>query len=389
MFHQVLVRDDDRDALRFLWRRPGDTASPDTYRWNVQIFGSVCSPAICAHALRLAAKAYGSEDVLREVVHSTYVDNWLRSYRTREEAIAGALALHTAFARGGFNLTQFASSCTAIISAMPDHPRAGSSVDLDLDAPTIERTLGQCWDFRRDCFVLKITGKNLSGSCKRDLLRTVASIFDPLGFLAPVLITAKILLQDVWRTKADWDDKLDPKLLDRWRHWCGSLSSLENLAIPPCYTPGMDVEPVRELHIFSDASELAFGSCAYLVSRLPDEVIITLVIAKSRVAPVKFLTIPKLELNAAVLSVRIMSTVLQELPELGITPERTFLWTDSTTVLRWINSNEPRLPVFTANRVSEILESTEARQWRYVPTGHNPADDVSRGLDPAALTETH
>jgi hypothetical protein len=246
--------------------------------------------------------------------------------------------------------------------------------------------------FLRDCFTLKVSPWNFQrvNCTKRDLLKTVSCIYDPLGFLSCILIVAKILLQDVWRLQVEWDDVLPEGIQDRWHDWCEALKLLEPLTIPRCYTPGCNPPLHQELHIFSDASSKAYGCCAYLVSRFPDGTTTTaLVMSKARVASIKYQTIPKQELNSAVLGTRSKETIRKELSELNIPADKIFMWTDSTTVLRWINSESQRLPVFVANRVSEILESTQAEQWRYVPTDINPADDASRGLDAAVLGADH
>ena len=391
MFLQVLALPPDRDALRFFWRHPGSAGKPDIYRMNVMIFGAVSSPTTCAYVLRQAAKDFGDCSILNEVLRHIYVDNWLRSYRTKSEAIDGGLSLHAALEKAGFVMTQFASNDSEILHAMPGTRRTSPSVSLDFDSVTSEPTMGMSWNFRSDCFILKVSDRNLKGNTKRALLRAVASIFDPLGHIACVLITAKILLQDVWRAKLDWDTPLPDDLQDRWQRWCFSLSQLDSLTIPRCFTPKRDPPTHQELHIFSDASSTAYGSIAFLVSRYPDgTVIVAFLIAKVRVAPVKFTTIPKLELNAFVISVRLLLVILTELAELNIPPELIFLWTDSTTVIRQINSSHrSRQPVYVANRVSEILEVIDPKQVLYVPTADNPADDVSRGLDASLLSAKH
>jgi hypothetical protein len=140
----LLVDEKDRDLL--LWRPPGSNEPLSVYRMNVMIFGAVSSPFTCAYVLRQTANDYGDEETLQEVVENTYVDNWLRSYRTADEAVSGALKYHGVLAKGGFNLTQFAASCPRILAAMPGHQQQeSSSINMNLDGDCIERTLGICW----------------------------------------------------------------------------------------------------------------------------------------------------------------------------------------------------------------------------------------------------
>ena len=212
--------------------------------------------------------------------------------------------------KGGYKLTQWAASNLSIRSSLPDRTQADSHLNLDLDSVPVERTLGLQWDYRADTFVLKVIVSDVNSQTKRAILRTVSSIFDPLGFLAAVTFTAKSLLQDIWRTGVGWDEKIDPHLLERWQAWHKTLSSLESLTIPRCYFRDQNDGITTQLHIFTAASELGFGAVGYLH---PDRVDTSFVMAKSRVAALKFVTIPRMELCAAVMAVRLGSFIREEL----------------------------------------------------------------------------
>ena len=123
---------------------------------------------------------------------------------------------------------------------------------MDLDAEPIERTLGLVWDFSRDVFILGAAARP-EGKTKRQLLRSIFSIFDPLGFLSPIVFQAKYLMQDIWRLKFDWDDELSQVLLDRWISKANGLPSLDGLTVDRCITPTRDDVTAIELHIFGDA----------------------------------------------------------------------------------------------------------------------------------------
>ena len=226
----------------------------------------------------------------------------------------------------------------------------------------------------------------MNSQTKRAILRTVSSIFDPLGFLAAVTFTAKSLLQDIWRTGVGWDEEIDPHLLERWQAWHKTLSSLESLTIPRCYFRDQNDGIATQLHIFADASELGFGAVGYLRREYPDRVDTSFVMAKSRVAALKFVTIPRMKLCAAVMAVRLGSFIREELK---IPIEQTTFWSDSTTVLSWINSTSFRFHTYVRNRLGEILESSQPEDWHYVPGASNPADELSRGLDAATLAVDH
>ena len=274
MFLQVRVRAEDGPAFRYLWRTPGSSEPPDTYQLDVQIFGAVSSPSIFSYVLRQTAKDCGAhaDQVFKEVCEHFYVDNWLVSYSSEREAIDNAKLMYDSLLKGGFKLTQWAASNLSIRSSLPDRTQADSHLNLDLDSVPVERTLGLQWDYRADTFVLKVIVSDVNSQTKRAILRTVSSIFDPLGFLAAVTFTTKSLLQDIWRTGVGWGEEIDPHLLERWQAWRETLSSLESLTIPRCYFRDQNDGITTQLHIFADASELGFGAVGYLHREYPDRV---------------------------------------------------------------------------------------------------------------------
>ena len=204
-----------------------------------------------------------------------------------------------------------------------------------------------------------------------------------MGLVSPITLEPKLLLQTLCGKGLSWDDPLNKGDADRWNNWLGSLSELEQLRIARCLKPEDFGEVAQqELHVFSDASSFAYGSCCYL--RLVNQQGKThccFVAGKARVAPIKTVTIPRLELTAVVLSVRLETLVKKEL---GFADCRSVFWTDLTAVLLTIKNSTKRFPVFVANRIAVIDEHTSLQQWNYVPTKLNPADLTSRGV---ALTK--
>ncbi|XP_057380662.1 uncharacterized protein LOC130703059 [Daphnia carinata] len=335
---------------------------PSVYQMNVQPFGAVCSPTICAHVLRQAAEDGGIDaaDATKQVIDHFYVDNWLTSFPTAEEAIQQAKRVTNVLRRGGFELAQWGSSCPKVLLSLPGNPV--SSIDLALHGMPIERTLGLSLDYGSDSFVVSASIK-LDGETKREILRETSSVYDPFGFLSPVLLQAKLILQAVCRKSVGWDDQLDQTTIDEWQNWAISLSKLNPLSVPR-----------------------SFGAIAYLRFDIPDGVKVSLVMAKARVAPIKYVSIPRLELCAALLAARLASVIKSKL---RLKIDQTSFWSDSTTVLRWINSPHYRFHIYVGNRIGEILELSESSQWRYVPTAQNPADDVSRGVTSSEFSIEH
>ncbi|XP_059062430.1 uncharacterized protein LOC131855205 [Achroia grisella] len=198
----------------------------------------------------------------------------------------------------------------------------------------------------------------------------------PLGLISPITTPAKRLLQDTWRYKTGWDESLPEELQPAWSTWLTSLRTVHKIRIPRCY----DVTPVvtHHLHTFVDASEEAYAAAVYWLSQRADGTThVTLAAAKSRVAPLKPVSIPRLELQAALMGARLTHTVAEE-HDYEIA-SKTY-WSDSRTVLAWIRSEPRAFKTFVAHRLAEIEDTTKKNEWRWVPTHENVADDATRGI---------
>ena len=220
---------------------------------------------------------------------------------------------------------------------------------------------------------------------KRALVSDIAKTFDDLGWFAPVIIKAKILLQRVWESGTGWDDSVPETITSEWLLWSSQLNSLTQLHIPRCYFP-REVDVVStQLHGFSDASKDAYAAVVYL--RATDTmggVHVSLVPSKTKVAPIKRLTIPRLELCGAYLLSKLIHHIRQTL---NIPIESVQAWTDSTIVLSWIAGNPRRYKVYVGNRVSFIMERIPPNCWKHIPGEQNPADCASRELFPSELSD--
>lgn len=194
---------------------------------------------------------------------------------------------------------------------------------------------------------------------KREVLRVAMSVFDPLGLLSCVMVHIKSTLQDIWRENTGWDEPISEKSNEQWQQWIKLVDVIE------------ENKKEIQLHTFTDASEIAFAAVCYL--RIEDEngVRCTLVSAKTKVAPTKPMSIPRLELQAAVLGSRLAETVVKGH---NIEISRRYFWSDSQTVLKWLESNARKYHPFVALRIGELQESTEIQEWRYVPSKINRAD---------------
>ncbi|XP_073964433.1 uncharacterized protein [Choristoneura fumiferana] len=216
---------------------------------------------------------------------------------------------------------------------------------------------------------------------KREALSAVMSVYDPLGLLSPYTITAKVTLQQSWRKQAPWDEPLDLEDGGIFIEWARGLAAVAALQLERCYAVGR-----HELHAFTDASESAYATAIYLrTTDASGTVTVALVAGKAKVAPLRQQSIPRMELQAALIGARLAATIIAEQ---RLTIERVVFWTDSRTVLAWIRNDAKRYTPFVAHRLGEIAEITRPEQWRWVPTAANPADDATRADSARQISTT-
>ena len=388
MFHQVLVDPRDRDVLRFLWWPGGDLSQElEEYRMVKHVFGAKSSPSIADFCLKKTAELE-SKGIMSEAVATVkknmYVDDLMKSTSTVEKAITLVGQLRELLARGGFRLTKWCSNRREVLAAIPESERAKSVVNLHIDRLPTESTLGVKWNVEVDKFQWEISEEKMElihnkPNTRRGILSIVYSIFDPLGIVAPFTMKAKLLLQMLSRMKIGWDDQIGETERMQWMRWLADLPKLADVQVERCFKPDSfgDVKLV-ELHLFSDASRVGYSAVAYL--RLVDVngcIHCAFVIAKARLAPIKEISIPRLELSAAVISVKLRVQIQEEL-EMDI--QRVCHWTDSTSVLKCIFNESKRFHTFESNRLTIIHSHSSPTEWRYVNTEDNPADDGSKGV---------
>ncbi|XP_039303905.1 uncharacterized protein LOC120357484 [Solenopsis invicta] len=258
-----------------------------------------------------------------------------------------------------------------------DNKEISESVNFNKEV----NTLGIIWNPKRDTFQYRINLKpHLSKLTKRVILPVASKIFDPLGSIGPITVQSKLLLQNLWRSKVGWDNPVPAELQSKWTHFRAQLQSISKISIPR-YAFSNDYVS-SELHGFCDASELAYG-CYYIkTENSQGDATVNLLCAKSRVAPVKSISLSRLELLAALLLARLYQQVTKALT---IKPTSTHLWSDSTITLAWIKGESSRWVPFVANRVTEIQKLTDQIEWHHVDSKGNPADIISRGMNPEQL----
>ncbi|XP_065178250.1 uncharacterized protein LOC135808925 [Sycon ciliatum] len=386
MYLQVEVRKSDRPYLRFLWNTDSQSA-PDVYEFNRVVFGLNCSPFLAQLVAREHAKTLDPEfaRAAEMMLESTYMDDGMDSVSTIAEGVALYKSVTAAWKGAGMAVRKWLSNAPELLGHIPREDQA-TQLSLNGDGPSQIKTLGISWLSDSDMFSFQaVIPPDDMMMTKRNILRKIATIFDPLGFLAPVIIRAKILMQEIWASGATWDEVLPVELSSRCRQWFQDLLALSSIQVPRCLQAIAGATPQDvELHVFGDASELAYGAVIYQRIRYASgEISTVFVSAKSRVSPTTATSIPRLELMAAVLGVEMANEVAKVLQ---INPQNIIYWTDSMDVIWWIRGRSRLFKTFVANRVSTIHQASSPDQWRYVPTAENPADIVSRGCAPTSLT---
>ncbi|XP_076294567.1 uncharacterized protein LOC143215872 [Lasioglossum baleicum] len=381
MYRQIRVAEDDQIFQRILWRREPSLPVQE-YALTTVTYGLACAPFLALRCMRQLAIDEGDnfprarDTLLREA----YVDDILsgaNDLRTAQEKIDH---LQNLLGAGGFTLKKWVANCPELIPADEQSPEPLNERTLSLDAP--HRALGLAWKTEPDAFVFSFQAPATAHQSKRGVLSTISQIFDPLGWLAPITVQGKLLMQELWAQKTSWDDDLPTEFSRRWERFCTDLIDIREFAIDR-WIGELEPDHGVEIHGFSDASTRAMGIVIYIRVRNDDESVrVTLLSAKSRVAPIKPMTIPRLELSAALLLVKQVAHIRKVL---GLERIPTHLWTDSAVALAWIRSPPSKWKDFVRNRVADIHMLAPQTYWHHVPGNCNPADLASRGVSPQAL----
>ncbi|XP_073967338.1 uncharacterized protein [Choristoneura fumiferana] len=317
---------------------------------------------------------------------STYMDDVCFSIMaddsaTNDEtvAIAASKELINLFKRGQFDLVKWTCNSESVLREIPASHRASTELEIDKGVP--QKILGLHWNKVGDFFYFKVNEPD-TACTKRAILSTVARLWDNVGLVAPTILYAKLLIQELWLIKCDWDETPPQRIVELWDQFCAELPRLNEIRIPRHL--GVVQGCTAMLLGFGDASERAYGGVVYLRVANGADVTVQLVCSKSKVAPLKTASVARLELCAAVLLSKLMRTVLDNFePRYKI--NQIYAFTDSKIVLCWINSSPHRWQTFVANRVVKIVENVPADCFHHVAGVQNPADCLSRGLSPAKL----
>ena len=372
MYRQVRVDSNFRALQLILWRE--NAGMPiRTFRLGTLTYGTAPASFLATRCLKeLAIENSGRFPEEAEIIlKDFYMDDLITGGKDLETVIELKNNISEILNKGGFKLRKFASNKQEILG---DNTEAEKHTLRD---STEARTLGVQWDSREDVFEFHSDASwtERDDITKREVLSIIARIFDPLGLIQPTMITLKIFLQDLWKRGIGWDEGIPDDLKREWLALERAIRDLKDVKIPRAV---LQSEWIRlELHGFSDASEQAYGAVVY-VRTVNDQnkVQVSLLCSKSKVAPIKRLTLPRLELVGALLLAKLMNSVRSNIK---LNFNAVHYWTDSCIVLDWLNGDPSRWKTFVSNRITKIQDLSDVCQWHHVSGKSNPADIVSRG----------
>ena len=401
MFNQVELSVFDQHCHRVLWRNLDESREPDHYCLTCASFGDKCAGIIAMLALKFTAEMYMEQFPVAAslIVNNSYVDDIVGGAQDMDSACRLMEEINYIVSRGGFKIKHFVMS--------KDYPESSSINLVKMDDDTV---LGVKWAPHADFiyFTVKINfstkyrkvnkGPDLTASnflenvpevlTKRIVFSITASQYDPLGLINPVMVGGKLLMrksvQSNTNTKYDWDDPLSPEIRWEWIEYFIRLFEIENIKFSRCIK-NKDYVGDPMLILFSDASTSAYGACAYLRYELSDGSFESrLLTAKGKLAPIKSLTIPRLELLGALISARLRASIIKEMT---YTFCRIIHIVDSAIVRSQIQKESYGFGTFTATKIAEIQDKSSPEEWWWISGTRNPADMVSRSALPKDLAE--
>ena len=403
MYHSIHMSLLDQHTHRFLWRNMEVDREPDKYMMNRVSFGDKPAGSIATLALRKTAEEFKEQypRAAEVILTNTYVDDMLDSFIHAPEALQTASNVELILDTGGFSIKEWTSN-------IPSN-ELDSNITLREISHEKAQVLGMHWNPAEDTLEFKVklnfspkqrkvkTGPDLSLQqfqdnlpivlTKRMILSQVNGIYDPLGLLTPFTIRAKVMMQNLWKNKnkeLGWDNALPTEIKDEWNQFFVEVFAVENLSFKRCLRP-VDAIGDPILVIFSDASEQAYGSCCYVRWEHGDRTFSSVLLcAKGRVAPVKKVSIVRLELCAAVTAKRLYTFILEES---RLKFSKTVFVVDSKIVQCMIHKDAYGFKTFVSVRIGEIQGSTDTNSWSWTESENNIADWITRWKSPMDLKE--
>lgn len=380
MYCQIEVNDLHKKYQKIIWRE-SENKPLNVYVLNRVVYGQTSAPFLAIRAMQQCARDYSLQYPLaaKHVMDSFYVDDLLTGSDNEEQATELRHQLTELLLKGKFELAKWCSNSKKVSLSVETAP-----IIIEINDPTIKSVLGLCWEPNNDTLMFKATSfREEPNWTKRKILSNVGKLYDPNGCIAPIVVVAKILIQSLWRSNSDWDEPIEAEIEKNWLTFLTSLKDIGKIKIPRWLH--IETNCFLEMHGFADASESAYAAVVYVRTiNNKGNINSNLVFSKTRVSPLKKLSIPRLELCGAYLLAKLMKSIKENFPN---KINRLWYWTDSEVVFQWLQKSPSELKTFVANRIAYIQHETidKGEQWHWVPGAENPADVASRGCNSSEL----
>ena len=385
MYRQVQLDNEDKDFHRILWTPPGETEIR-TLRMTRVTYGIASSSYHSIRPLRQLAEECLDDKIRLAINNDMYVDDLLTGTSSYDEAQQLQDNIISTLATAGFDIRKWTSSEPSLVERLP--PKFRETEDelvINSDDYNI-KTLGVRWNPIPDQFKFTVKLDEELPQTKRQILSEVTRLFDPLGWLAPTTIQLKSFVQLLWMDKLNWDEHLSANLIQQYKRYRQQLKKLEEITLPRRILQDYNQKAgTIQLHVFCDASTTAYAAVIYVRQQLEQTAHTQMIAAKTRVAPIKSLCVPRLELCAALLGAQLLEATLAAINDSRFPKPEIFAWTDSQVTIAWLKEMPRKWKTFVANRVAKIQSIIEADKWNFVPTADNPADCASRGISAEIL----
>ena len=364
-FLQIELNESNRDAVRYYWFEEDlsdnwPKMSPQLYRMKRVPFGAKASPFLLCATIKYHIKNYLDiyPKTVKLIENNLYMDDFIISVDSYDEAKQIKEEAIQIFADMKMNLTKW-----------------HSSEEVNNDNGEVVKILGVRWNLREDTLITPKIAVTSKIRTKRNLASFVCGFWDPLGLFSPCLVKFKLLMQETWKQKLEWDNELPQNVQNELSRLLESVTEVESMEIPRCICR---FEGRIQYHMYCDASNRVYGACVYARIFDSDNNLIesNLLLCKNRLASLKHITIPRLELLGALLGSRLVKFIKEQCD----ISHNILAFCDSKVVLSWIYNVEKRWKDFVQNRVDEIREIIDPSLWKYVPTESNPADIITRGM---------
>ena len=390
MFLRIRLVPEDRKYHRFYHKGTH-------YQWTRILFGNKCSPNASQKVLDTLCKAniIKFPEACYTVKNSCYMDDCADSMSSEHKLIKLAKQLPELLKLADMRLCKFYTNSKLVAKSLPRDLLA-KEISFDDKEPLFDynKVLGMIWEADPDFFTFATKYKTVlewKEACKvliwtkRAVLKTTASTFDPLGLLSPIIMYPRTIIQELWALELDWDDPINENLSNKWEECLENILKVYLIRFPRWI--GDFENSDIELHIFCDASEKAFAATVYSrVTSRGGEISTNLIMAKSRVSPLKNESVARLELVACVIGTRLLKAVNQAYK---IPKENIYFYTDSRNALCWINTPSHKAKTYVYNRTAEVQRTSKLTQWGHVPTDVNPADIATRFITTEDLRDNN